>query len=279
MASNETVASVKFKFKHLVAALAVMLSAVALIWWVDSWSGDFKTEHAVAKVVIDHIAAALVIAAVWHAINEFFLKRDFLRINDDFKEEVNKKLSDLKVTLSNEIGSARKDAKLGLIDTFHDVAGFSYSEFIAHPQELTILLSDGYNWVSTHIDALRARIQDPTKKTKFFLVHPDSPMVSVIALKVGEEPETYKHKIELAVNALAAEMGEGTNLKVFGHFGITHHALYLGDRLALTPYYFSRKKRNPPVFVFEKGSYVSRVQMDLNDLEGESKELLPNRPR
>ncbi len=273
MTIEETVASVKFSFKHLIAALVVMLVAVALIWWVDSWSEDDKRHYAVAKVIIDHIAAALVIAAVWHTINEFFLKRDFLKIHAEFKNDVNEKLVNMRMILSNEIGSARKDAKLGLIDTFHDVTAFSYSEFIAHPQELTVVLSDGYNWVSTHLDTLRARIQDPAKKTKFFLVHPESSMVQVIALKVGQDPEVYKQKIISTMKVLAAEIVDGTNLKIFGHFGIIHHALYLGDRLAVTPYYFSRKKRNPPVFVFEKGSYVSRVQLDLNDLERESKEL------
>lgn len=277
-----------FKLKHLVAALIILVIAISILYWVDTWTTDMKDKHSVAGSVINHIAGAMIIAAIWHSINEFFLRKEFLAEIKELlspleselfvsKSEIENRISNLKTELSKEIGSARKDTKLGLVDTLHDVAGYSYSDFIMHPRELTIVIRDGYSWVSMNIEALRARLSDPAKKTKVFLTHPDSEMVDIIAKRINLDPASYKSRIVQTVRVLAAEVVKDTDLVIFGHFGITHHALYLGDRLAVTPYYLSRKKKNPPLFIFQGGTFVSQIQKDINELELESMELYNSR--
>jgi hypothetical protein len=102
--------------------------------------------------------------------------------------------------------------------------------------------------------------------------------VDVICRKVGWRREEYEEKIVKSVKALLSEKQSFTKLRVMGHYSTNYHSLFLADsKLVVTPYFFSKKKQNPPVFVFTHGDhegYVSRVIDDLDQLARESEDLV-----
>lgn len=265
---------VRFVYKHLIAAVILTVVGFALTVALATILKSLKEDFHILHVIFEHLATALTIAGLWHIISEFMMKRDFIRIGNKVVQEFIESSRQDKAQIIQSISNARKDSKLGLIDTYHDVSAFSYSEFIAHPAELTIVLGDGYSWVSMHLDVLRDRVCDPSKTTKLFIIDPGSPAMDLVAKKMRMKADLYRDRALLTIETLRRELIPGSKFTIFGHPSIPHHAVYLGDRLAITPYFFSTKKRSPPVFVFEKGSYVSRVQADLSELEKESTILL-----
>lgn len=274
---------VRFFYKHLITSITLTALGIILIILLDT-TFKYLKEHAY-YIIFEHIATALIIAGIWHTIYQLLIWKEFIKIsenitndfikqNNNNKEEFIKTVNTIKEEFIKTVNIAKRDAKLGLIDTYHDVSAFSFNDFILHPIELTIVLGQGYGWVTNNIESLRSRIQDPRKTTKFFFIHPDSQAAELVANKMLIDKEDYSRRAQATIQLIKKEMQSDSKVFIYGHRSVPHHAVYLGDRLVITPYFFSHEKNNPPVFVFEKGSFVAKVQKDLNRLEGESDILL-----
>lgn len=257
---------VRFVFKHLLASIFLAALGIIIIVLLDTTFRALK-EHTY-YIIFEHIATALIIAGIWHAINHLFIWKEFICIISRLINLIN---SD-KIEIIRAINTARRDTELGLTDAYNDVGDFNFNEFILHPKELTIVLGQGFGWVPHHIDALRLRISDPQKMTKFFFIHPDSKAAELIAKKIQLEKEDYCRKAQATIQILKQEMKKDSNLLIYGHFSVPHHSVYFADKnsLVITPYFFSHSRRNPPVFVFNKGAFVTKVKLDLETLETES---------
>lgn len=245
--------------KHALVSLVLLSISLVGMLTLEILKHNYNIKEDIFLAIAEHICTATFIAGVWHGIHEFFVKRNFIRIMDENTESILK-----------EISTAKRDRKLGLIDTYHDVDAYHFTDLVAHPTELTIVLNDGYHWLSDHIQTFRKRFADPTKKTTFVFVHPDSELVSVISRKIGWQPEEYRKKIINTIKVLTRERKADTHLNILGHFSIGYHSAFLADsKLVVTPYFFSKKKQNPPVFIFndtERDCFVSKVKDDLEQL-------------
>lgn len=270
-----SIAKLKFQYNHLVLSLFILVIAILLIWWLHEWSIEAKKSYRVMWVVFDNMSIALIITSLWHSVNQYFLKKEFLTINSELNSDLKTLFVENNSSLARQFESSRKDAMLGLIDTYHDVKDFDYSSFVSKPKNLTVVLSDGYSWISGNMESLRERLSNPHMQTNIFIVHPESTLTTIIANKIGQSEEYFKSKIYMTIKLVKDEFTNNKNIKLVGHFSITHHAIYLGDNtMAITPYYFSKRKRNPPVLVFEEGTYLSRTRDDLADLLIESEDLM-----
>lgn len=269
---------IRFVYKHYIVAFVLILCGIIIIYLLHSSHDPTSSQKkSVIHLIAEHLSMALVIAGMWHAINELIIKRHMLNFISNSFSGFNEKFDQMKIDFGknkdeiiNSISNARKDSKLGLIDTYHDVASFSFSDFISHPEELTIVLGDGMTWISNHIEPLRERLSNPTKRTKIFLMSPDSPALISVAKKMGKAVPATQERVNISIKMIESEITNSSRIKIILHDSVPHHSIFLGDRLLLSTYFFHKKKRNPPLFVFEKGSFVSKVQADLNELEGDS---------
>lgn len=144
-------------------------------------------------------------------------------------------------------------------------------------KDLTILINDGRTWVSTNSVHLRNRFAQPNLRTRIFLLHPESPMLEVLARKVGSTREHMQNKIHETVRMLTELKGEKTKLTILGHYLFNPHALFLGDQYAImTPYFTARGRRTVPLLRFHDNSqtsFVRKLKDDVRDLENDAKEI------
>jgi hypothetical protein len=145
-------------FKLAITTLALILVSLVGMLTLEVVQHSLGVKKNVFISICEHICTALFIAGVWHGVHEFFVKKNFIRINDENTDRI-----------LQEIATAKKDRKLGLVDTFHDVDAYRFSELIHHPTRLTIVLTDGYHWLSDHLESIRKRFRDTSKEPTFFL--------------------------------------------------------------------------------------------------------------
>lgn len=251
--------------KHAITSLALLLVSLVMMLTIEIFKHQMEVDNVFTKVT-EHVATALFIAGVWHCLHEFFVKREFIKIHDRGIERV-----------LDAVATARQDAAIGLISTCNDVKEFSYLPFIDHPAPLTVVLNDGGHWVSDHIDALRKRLSDPLRRTKFLLIHPESSFIEPLCSKIGWEPDEYRNKILKTVRELRSLGRTHGNIEILGHRTIVYQSLFFSHSdIVMTPYFLSSEKQTPPVLVFRddgQDSFGAKLKRDIAALEKQSVDI------
>lgn len=187
--------------------------------------------------------------------------------------------------LLTEVNIIRNEEPLGLVESIFNANKYDYSPLILESQTLQIVLNDGRGWISRHSGALKKRFEDSSKQTTFFLLHPQSTMIRVLAQKVGiregiEELQVdeLRRKIIDTVELLEQIRLPSTDLKIYGHFLYNPYSLFLGDEYAIvTPYFISRMRQYTPLFKFQdrlnQESYYKELKEDIEALKYDAEEI------
>lgn len=250
-------------------------------------------------VIVEHIATALFILGIWHAIDHLLIRREF---NSEIMEalgQVKKDLIDTMLSfaetealkmealeqgvsnavskLEQSLSTARRDQLFGLVSTHHDASTYDLSEEIRSSENFTAVMADGYAWTNRHLDAFRQRFSNPSRTTTIITIHPDSDQLGVVSRKSGLSPEAYRQKILWTARQLREIAGPGPHLRLRGHSLVSCHALFMTDsEIVLTPYFLSTQRRSSPVLVIKdagENSFFRRVASDVVHLEQEAVEF------
>lgn len=171
--------------------------------------------------------------------------------------------------MGKRLSIAGDAAQLGLVECIPDSSLYDFTAVICESKKLVVVLNDGRTWCSVHRDRLRKRLEDPSKCTTIYLIHPESDFISVLARKGSTEPETIRTRIGETVAMLEKVCTPGTQLELLGHNLFNPHALVLSESKALlTPYFTSRGGRTVPLFVFEDSGPDSFYRLLASDVEG-----------
>jgi len=212
------------------------------------------------------LATALLVGGVWAGAYEFLMRRDFTGMQD---ANTNRIIS--------KIETAENEHTLGLSEAMSTCERYDYSTLILNSKSLTIVLNDGRTWASWNTAHLKRRFADPEKDTVVILLHPDSPLLPIMAHKLGMDVISVRMKIAETVRLLNGTKSENTKLKILGHDLFSPHSAYLGDSyLVMTPYFFSRARSIPPLFKLQDvggDCYFRRSLEDIRALELDCRDI------
>lgn len=179
--------------------------------------------------------------------------------------------------VSHKLAIAAEATELGLVACIADSTVYDYTGVLCDSRKLVVVLNDGRTWCSVHRDRLRRRLQDTSKETTVFLIHPESEMIPVLARKGSIEPESLKNKIRETLALLDELCVDGSRLEILGHHLFNPHSLVLTEtRALLMPYFTSRGGRTVPLFVFEDagpGSFYGNLVEDVEALRMDADQI------
>lgn len=302
----------------------VALGSIALSLGMIIFLYNFEPKHTIELVngkallptksiwliIGEHIATALFILGIWHALDQLLIKREFNEevinefndANELLKSQIVSIINELKSQIINDnqqiseklkmdfkelstyyrehlehlgslIVTAKHDAATGLVSVHHDSNSYNYSNMIETANSLTAVLADGFYWTAQHVDAFINRFQDQAKKTKFILAHPQAEIIEVIARKAGMKPDIYRERIYGTIRHISQLSAGKVDVKFIGHTLITSHSLFIADReIIYSPYFMSTQRRTPPVFVFKDAGSGSFYQKLVHDINYLEKE-------
>ena len=134
-----------------------------------------------------------------------------------------------------------------------DSDNLDYRFLIEESQHLVLMMNHGYTWTSIHREELRRRFEDPSKKTVFFLIDPDSRHLDTLALKGATTVESLRDKSLGTVRIILEIVGE-SGIEMLGHGLYNPHSMILTETVAVTiPYYTGRGVRTVPASIFSSG--------------------------
>ncbi len=257
---KNTIPRVRWKFVNWLAiATFTILSLLLLIL-------SILIEDVFWSTVFNQLSTILLISGIWAIIYEMFLRTDFIRITDENTEKI-----------INYVRVSDEMEKLGLLEIREDSLTFDYKPMFLESKELDIVINHGRTWVSRNSFILRKRFQDPTKKTRIFMLHPDSPMIEVISRKEGLPVSGVKDKISDAIRMLNEIRTETTQLEIYGHFLFNPFSILLADEYAVsTGYYFALGRRTVPLYKFgpiEGDCFFKVIKEDIEALIDFSEEI------
>jgi uncharacterized membrane protein len=250
-------------------------------------------------VIGEHIATALFILGIWHAIDYIFIRREFNKeiktYFNEFKIELTNLVSEMNTSIINictgiradinkntqEIKAnliiAKRDYAFGLVATYSDVNNFDISTLIKNSTSFTAVMSDGHSWTTRHAEALRQRFRNKKHNTTFIFAHPESDQIPIISRKIGINPESYPQRIYSTIKQLKSLNHQNVELEILGHFLISPYSLFIADEvIVISPYYISSQRGTPPVIVIKnvgEESYFQKIVADIEFLKNESAKI------
>ncbi|HTK30703.1 MAG TPA: hypothetical protein VL332_01975 [Candidatus Saccharimonadaceae bacterium] len=262
----QSTAKTTWRLRYIIA-----LAALAIAGLLCMFVSTLPAPESFWNRALNSLAAALLIGGSWSCVYEFWLRHDFITMNDENTRRILDRLH-----LSD------REEELGLSEAHIKSDNYDYSDLIGSARNLTILMNDGRTWVSVHNESLRKRLSDPGKRTRVFLLEPDSEMVAVMARKTGTSVDALQSKIRETVERLASLSGAGTTLEVRGHSLYNPYALFMGDEYAImTPYFAAQARQSVPLFKFKNMAgdcLYKKLVFDMEALVLDSKMLLPAPP-
>lgn len=210
-------------------------------------------------------------------IYEFLLARDIERFSKQNLGQVLNAIGNFDSSLAHRMKLTKEYSRVGLVEVCEDCTNFDYGPILLESRRLVVVLNDGRTWASVHRDRLRRRFTDPAKATTFFLCHPDSAMLAVLARKGSHNAQTIQSRIAETVRLLEDIKQPSTVLEILGHHLFNPHALVLGDESAvLAPYFFSRGGRTVPAMRFQDlggPCYFRDIVEDVERLRMDAQEI------
>lgn len=225
-----------------------MLGLVALLLSIEL---DEKV-HELAKPLLREFATIAIIGGSLHVTYELFQKLEYVRATEDNTTAVLRSIEDTSSEILQRLSLADEAVRMGLTAIHPDASNFAYGPMLDEATSVTIVLNDGRTWVSNNAPRLRKRFADPTKKTRFFFVHPSSPMQQVLARKYGSSEEGLIAKLNETLTMLADLSTPEAKIEVFVHNLFNPQSVFMGDSsVVITPYFHSRTRRTVPALRFQ----------------------------
>jgi hypothetical protein len=237
-------------------------------------------EDPLTKSLLREFATIALIAGTLHVAYEVFQRKDYLAITESAESRLLQRISTLESQVLSRLSIAEQASALGLAEVQKDSNSFPFSNFLQGTKRLVVSLNDGRTWVSRFAPSLRERFEKPGTETIFFLVHPESKYLPVLASRDATNEASLANKITETVSMIRQMCPANANVQVFGHHLHNPHSSYLGDREVLvTPYFHSRVRRTVPLYRFEDtsdGCFFRAARADFESLKLDSVILFQN---
>lgn len=255
-------ATQRWRWKNVVLATVMIIGGVGL-HTVTLWPGASATRDAFLKELGTQVAAALLIGGLWTLVNEFMLRREFLRILETNAVQLSREahaldesLREGHTALSRQIDSgtglllrkiefAKQAQAVGLVEVHASYASYDFKDLILNSSELMIVSNNANAWIARNAEALRKRFSDPKRHTTFILLHPSADVLETLARKYGTERDDLRKEIRNTVNHLRVLGEGGGKVSVYGHFLVNAYSSYVGDEYAVIVPYVNAPKQHP----------------------------------
>ncbi|MEI8668568.1 hypothetical protein P4S65_09860 [Pseudoalteromonas sp. B131b] len=254
----------KFKYRSgaLLATLVLLILGLGLL--VLYAFSDNKSS--IEASVLSQLSSVFLIGGVWGGIYELILRQEFIKVLEKNSDKI-----------LNRLSAIDHEEEIGLTHSFGSSGAYDYGDIIKNSEVLRVVLNDGRTWISNNLRHLEERFKDEKKKTTIFLQHPDSNMVEIICKKVGSDESSFRIKIRESIKMIQEISTKGDHIRIVGHHYFNPQSTFLSEhRAVVTPYYYSKARKTPPVLCFKKTStdcYYSRLRQDLKALEADCEDL------
>jgi hypothetical protein len=171
--------------------------------------------------------------------------------------------------LSLVVGNSRR---AGL--SWFDVTFGTYAQekLVEEANELTLVFNDGRNWVDMRRDLLTRWLKRSGRSLRFVCLHPDSPFLSILIKKNTKPLETQRYEILrgfVAVHNAAADAGNPSALRIYGHYTFNPITLLMSEKKALLSHYLYTEQAELLSFEYSNadvGSYYHILRRDVDRL-------------
>jgi len=258
---------------YIVSSVTLFVIAISLIVFV----GLSSISTSIQEILM--VIAGIIVISALVSFQRFLEQEDLdsykqVKYQRDYYGSANKQLAQAKFL----IGEDFPGKSLGLIEVSIDGNYYDYTSLILESKNLKIVLNEGRSWVSRNLNLLRERFKNPNMETVFYLLHPDSPMLTVLARKVNSTPDDQRSKIADTIRLLNENKCPETKLRIYGHFLYNPYSLFLSEDFAIVvPYFISRARKTLNLFRFQDidDAYChhKELQLDLKELQNDSEDI------
>lgn len=234
-------------------------------------------EHGIPATLIHHLATALLIAGMWHAIEVFLSRKEFFEVLGKVLRDSlapiatsERKLETQLHDIQDQIHASRHERSLGFVRSYVESHPEMYEDLITKSQELTVVLNNGHVWLHTQRDSLKDRLEDVNKSTRFIFLNPSSPAAEFMEEKEGMVKGGYKTRLGEALSLLHDLSKPNGRLEIYCMGLLSVQAIFLSESQVLVVPRFVIESSVPPIFAFEKNdhkkSYYRKISDDVDHL-------------
>lgn len=231
----------------LVGAVGVILG-LALVLLGEQTS---REAHPLLNGFFEATAVAVLTGSLLGLAYEFLLRKELMRHFDVSVSNLRSQMTELRDDIDARIGLSSNLIKLGLTEICPRENHYDYSDMFADSKRLFFVFNDGRTWFSNHEHDLNARAELSGKETHIILIHPDSPFIDALSVKVSQTPEELRKKIDETSKMISRLPWRSHKVQVYGHAVPTSYSLVISETKAVfIPYQMARKADKIPCFIF-----------------------------
>lgn len=270
---NESIPNVQFRLKFIIVFLIVLLIGFVLLI-----VSHYLDTQSLWKLLMEQLSTAFIIGSFTGILYEYFMRKEFISSTQEqtkilhegickLSEEAKQRAEKITDYFSGHV----EQKEIGLTHCYKEVDRFDFAGIIEEAPELIVVLNDGRTWVGNYFQRFQNRFSDQNKKTTFVLLHPESDALKLQAFKVGGDAMSIKMKISETIREIKkANKNNNNNVFILGHKFYSTLSVFVTDRVAIvTPYFVSKVRQTPPVFVFERTSqdcFYNKLRTDVGSL-------------
>lgn len=259
----------------LLGALLIIIGLMLALAYQNLFTAE--TNKGIIAALVHHLSTAFLIAGLWHSIEVFFTRQEFLEVLAETNSKLLSPLTHSTKTLetqihdlSDQVRAEKHERRLGFVRSYVESHPELYESIISQSLHLTMVVNNGYVWVQTHRDELKERFADETKTTRILVIDPTSDAARVMEAHEHLAIGSYKLKVEETLNLLAGIADNDNRLEVYSISVPIGQAIFLSETRALIVPRFLLEPSVPPVFEFHKNndkkSYYRRIFEDVEHL-------------
>ena len=125
---------------------------------------------------------------------------------------------------------------------------------IEHAQDLLVVQNDGRSWIDQNRERILGRLQDPDKRTRIVLYHPQSQFLPTLVQKNKKELSRQKAEIKASFDILSSGSFGPGKIELRGHYGFNPYSLLISERYAfLSPYHYMEAGKLPVLKLSARG--------------------------
>ena len=279
--SKESSSTVKFRYKSIIIFLVVLLVGFILLLFSHSMN---KPEASFWKLLFEHFSTAMIVLSLTGISYEYFLRKEFVTSTTEQTTKILNSITNLgedaterAATITDYFMGHVEQKELGLSHCYKEVDRFDFTDIIEDAPELTIVLNDGRTWVSNYFQRFQNRFEDKKKTTTIILMHPESDAIKLHANKVGGDHISIQMKISETIREITKANQDLVNVKILGHKFYNTLSIFLTDSNAIiTPYFISKVRQTPPIFLFENAGpacFYSKLKADVSALMADAEDI------
>lgn len=143
----------------------------------------------------------------------------------------------------------------GLIEVLVDSKTHNYAPMITESTSLTIILNDGFRWLSTYSVEFTKRFSRSSSITEIFLVDPNGQFLPALAHKTDLLPQDLGKKIQQSVDFVMRTYNGSDKsgaLKIYYLKNYPTQSIFCTEReVLITPYQTSSGRRTVPLYIYQ----------------------------